>query len=318
MSKERSKVLVTGGCGFIGTWVLRDLLGRGAEAVVLDYGDRPERWRRVIGDACESIPLVRGNLLDRKLLADLFERHEITHVIHLAAVLTPGCQNDPWEGCQINVQGSVALLEEIRRRVDRIRGFAYASSVAVFGDEPDHSSGGETHGTLPMSFYGAFKKSLELITDQYWRHFRIPSVGIRPQVAYGPERELGLTAGPSLAARAAVRGERYRIAYSGRVGYDYVEDVARAFVRSALETPSGAHVVDLPGEFADTTDVVEAILHAVPEARGSITADGPPIPAGEPPRPHFISTLYPDWKTMPLREGIRRTVDFYRQKQPTH
>lgn len=312
MSDNAKTVLVTGGCGFIGTWVLRELLQHGLRVVVLDAGERPARWERIIGTDSRDVPLVQGSLLNRELLAHVFTAHQVTHVIHLAALLTPACQNDPWEGCKVNVLGTVALLEELRKRAGTIRGCSYASSVAVFGDEPDHANGADSTATLPLTFYGAFKKSAELIAEQYWRHFQIASVGIRPQVAYGPEREVGLTAGPSLAARAAVRGEHFCIGYTGRVGYDYVEDVARAFVRAALETPSGAHVVDLPGAIADTTEIVDAILDAVPQAKDLITIQGPPIPAHAPPKPHFITELLPDWQTTSIRDGIRRTVDFYR------
>ena len=137
-------------------------------------------------------------------------------------------------------------------------------------------------------------------------------MGIRPQVAYGPEREVGLTAGPSLAARAAARSEAFTIGYTGRVGYDYVEDVARAFVRGALETPRGAHVVDLAGEAAEVLEVIAAIEAAVPGAAAKLSVNGPPIPAHAPPQPRSIDTLFPDWKTTSLAVGMRRTVEFYR------
>lgn len=289
-ASREATVLVTGGCGFIGTWVVRELLGRGLRVVVLDAGARPARWERVIGAA-----------------------HHVTHVIHLAALLTPACQADPFESCGVNVLGSVALLEQIRVSAQQIRGFSYASSVAVFGDEPDHASGASDAGNHPLTFYGAFKKSVELIAEQYWRHFQIASVGIRPQVAYGPEREVGLTAGPSLAARAAARGAAFTISYTGRVGYDYVEDVARAFVRGALETPRGAHIVDLAGEAAEVEEVIAAIDAAVPGAAKRLSVNGPPIPAHAPPHPRHIGTLFPDWKTTSLAEGMRRTVEFYRE-----
>jgi UDP-glucose 4-epimerase len=305
-------VLVTGGCGFIGTWVVRELLGRGLSVVVLDAGGRPARWERIIGTGSDSVPLVQGSLLNRELLKRVFVEHHVTHVIHLAALLTPACQFDPWEGCRVNVLGSMALFEQIRTSANRIQGFSYASSVAVFGDEPDHATGAAGDANQPPTFYGAFKKSVELLAEQYWRHYQVASVGIRPQVAYGPEREVGLTAGPSLAARAAAQGELFSIGYTGRVGYDYVEDVARAFVRGALETPPGAHVVDLPGEMAEMDEVIAAITGAVPGADSGLSANGPRIPAHAPPNPCFISTLYPDWKSTPLVEGIRRTVDFYR------
>lgn len=312
MPDTKPTILVTGGCGFIGTWVVRELLGRGLRVVVLDAGGRPARWERVIGAGSESVPLIQASLLDRELVAAAFAEKHVTHVIHLAALLTPACHANPWDGCRVNVLGSVALFEQVRTSPTPIKGFSYASSVAVFGDEPDNATGAAGEENHPPTFYGAFKKSVELIAEQYWRHFRIPSVGIRPQVAYGPERDAGLTAGPSLAARAAACGEEYCISYTGRVGYDYVEDVARAFVRSALETPPGAHIVDLSGEAADVEQIIAAIAAAVPESAPKLSANGPPIPPHVPPNPFFISSLYPDWKTTPLTEGFRRTVEFYR------
>jgi UDP-glucose 4-epimerase len=257
------------------------------------------------------VSLVQGSLLDRELLARVFAEYQVTHVIHLAALLTPACQSDPWEGCRVNILGTVALLEQIRLSPIRIQGFSYASSVSVFGDEPDHSLGVTAEESQPLTFYGAFKKSVELIAAQYWRQFQIASVGIRRQVAYGPEREVGLTAGPSLAARAAARGESYCISYTGSVGYDYVGDVARAFVRGALETPPGAPIVDLAGELADVTEIIAAIVAVLPDAAPRLSVSGPSIPAHLPPSPRFIATLYPDWQTTSLAEGIRRTVEFY-------
>jgi len=308
----RESVLVTGGCGFIGTWVIRELLQKDLRVVVLDVSARPPRWDRVIGKRSHEITLVQGNLFDCDLLSRTFAEDQVTHVIHLAALLTPACQTDPWEGCRVNVLGTVALLERIRLSAGRIKGFSYASSVAVFGDEPDHASSAMDGENRPVTFYGAFKKTTELIADQYWRHFKIASVGIRPQVVYGPERDVGLTAGPSLAARAAAQGETFSISYTGRVGYDYVEDVAHAFVRGALETPPGTHLVDLPGEVVDIDKVLSAILATVPEASSRLSAQGPIIPTHAPPHPRFISTLYPDWKTTSLSEGMRRTIGFYR------
>jgi hypothetical protein len=85
-------------------------------------------------------------------------------------------------------------------------------------------------------------------------------------------------------------------------------------VRGALETPPGADVVDLPGEAADVNEVISAITAVEPEASSRLSASGPLIPAHLPPNPRFISTLYPDWKTTSLVEGIRRTIEFYRSR----
>jgi len=201
------------------------------------------------------------------------------------------------------------------RRSGRVASVSYASSYAVYGPEsaenPDPGSG-DPLPNRPPSFYGAFKQAVDLIAEQYWRHFGIASVAIRPHVVYGPERDQGLTAGPSLACKAAALGEHYSIGYRGCVGYDYVEDVARAFVRAAFECPPGATVVDLPGEQATTDQFVSSIESILPESAGLIQIHGPEIPANIPPKPNYISQLFTDWRTTPLSEGIRRTIDYYR------
>ena len=309
--------LVTGGGGFIGTWVIRELLSRGLEPVAFDRQINAERWKSILGDDASKVQFVAGSLLDRDLLSRVVTHQHVSHIIHLAALLTPDCQQDPYVGCEVNIMGSVGLFELARINAGQIKGISYASSYAVYGPEADdnlNSLGLTAADNRPPSFYGAFKMAFDLIAEQYWRHFQIASVGIRPHVAYGPERTVGLTAGPSQAARAAAVGEPYTINYRGRVGYDYVEDVALAFVRSALETPPGSTVVDLPSQLATTEDFVEIIDRVVPGSGSRISVDGPEIPSNIPPKPHFISSLFPDWQPVTLEDGVRRTVEFYRKK----
>ena len=303
-------VLVTGGGGFIGTWVLRALLARGLRAVAFDAHENPNRWQRLLGARAAEVPFVRGSLLDRTLLARVFDEQRVTHVIHLAALLTPNCQEDPFAGCEVNVLGSVALFEQAKR--SGVQGLSYASSMAVFGPEPDSDpTSAATIENRPPSFYGAFKKAVELIAEQYWLHSKLASVGIRPHVVYGPERDQGLTAGPSLAARAAAKGEPFHINYRGVVGYDFVEDVADAFVRTALETPRGAHVVDLPSEPATVEQLVAAIDAVIPGAAAKITIDGPVLPRNESRHDHVITDILPDWRPTSVADGMRQTIEFY-------
>lgn len=265
-----------------------------------------------MGTAADQVILESGSLLDRPRLQQVVDQHGVTQVVHLAALLTPSCQSDPWQGCEVNILGTVAVLEAIRQCSGRVRGFSYASSVAVFGDEPDPTATWVNDARQPLTFYGAFKRSVEMIASQYWRHFQVASLGIRPQVAYGPERDVGLTAGPSLAARAVAMGEPFCIGYRGRVGYDFVEDVATAFIRGACDTPRGAEVVDLSGPVVSVEEIVDVLKRLDPVAGSRVSVSGPEIPSHAPPHPRFISELFPDWKTTSLLEGMRQTVAFYR------
>ena len=304
-------VLVTGGCGFVGTWVLRALLKRGVPVVAMDVCANPARWQRLLGVQAKHVPFVSGSLLDRELLASLFEKNEITHVIHLAALLTPACQQDPFAGCAANVLGSVALFEQAVK--SQLLGLSYASSLAVFGPEPDSSMTPQVLAeNRSPSFYGTFKKAVELIAEQYWLHSKLRSVGIRPHVVYGPERDQGLTAGPSQAARAVAEGQSFQLNYQGVVGYDYVEDVAEAFIQTALKTPPGAAVIDLPSELATVEQIVAAIELAAPGALKKITIDGPTLPRNDSPRNRMITEILPDWKPTTIVDGMLRTVNFYR------
>ncbi len=308
-------VLVTGGGGFIGTWVLRELLSRGLRPVVVDLHKNPDRWERVLGDAAADVTFVAGSLLDRDLLQRTVSEQRVSHIIHLAALLTPQCQQDPFAGCEINVLGSVALFELARASARQIKGISYASSYAVYGPEADDVPlGAAAAKDQPPTFYGAYKLAVDLIAQQYWQHFGIASVGIRPHVVYGPERTQGLTAGPSLAARAVARGGSYTINYTGCVGYDYVEDVSRAFVRAALHPPRGSTVVDLPSQLATTQEFVRVIERVAPGASLLVTVNGPAIPSNIPPKPNYIFELFPDWRVTTLEEGVRETIEFYRKK----
>lgn len=314
MSRSSDDVfLVTGGSGFIGTWVLRELLSQGRKVVVYDVAARPDRWQRVIGPASQQVISVIGSLVDRAKLAATCEQHRVTHFIHLAALLTPACQQDPWSGGEVNVMGSIAMFEQARAQLAQNRGFSYASSLAVYGPEMDDDPRfGRTGENRPRTFYGAFKQAMERIAEQYWLAYQIPSVGIRPHVVYGPERDQGLSAGPSLAAKAAALGESFSLSYTGRAGYDYVEDVARAFVRAAVEPPRGATVVDLPSASATVDDIIATIDKIVPGSASRLTINGPALSPNQPPCPQPITGLYPDWQTTSLEAGLRKTVEFYR------
>ncbi|MFO0937153.1 MAG: NAD(P)-dependent oxidoreductase [Gemmataceae bacterium] len=164
-------VLVTGGSGFIGAWVLRELLGRGKRAVALDVKPAAERWNRVLGDRAKDVEFSDISLTDRNGLAALMKEHGVSHVIHLAALLTPDCQKDPFLGCQVNVLGSTAVFDAARL-AGSVQAIALASSYAVYGEK------GSDESQQPM-FYGTFKHAVDAIAGQYWRHYGIRSLAIR-------------------------------------------------------------------------------------------------------------------------------------------
>src|SRR5262249_38849709 len=149
----------------------------------------------------------------------------------------------------------------------------------------------------------------------YWEEHRIPSAGFRPLSVYGPGRDFGLTADPTLAMKAAVIGRAFQIRWGGATDLIYADDVARACLAAADSTRDGARVYNLHGESARIADLVKMIEKAWPTARGKLSHVEQPIPFPEElGDPGYQRDLGPQPRTR-LRDGIRLTLDEFARLQ---
>ena len=221
------RVLVTGALGCLGAWVARCVLDDGDEVVGFDLGENRARLELVLGDDEHSVSLVKGDITDLAAVERALDEHEITRVVHLAALQVPFVRANPPLGMHVNVAGTVNVFDAVSRRLDRIPSVAYASSAAVYNPS-DPSPAPEAGGTRPATLYGVSKLADEGVARVYREESGVPSIGLRPYVVYGPGRDQGMTSGPTMAMLAAVRGEPFHIGFSGDAVYDFVPDVARA------------------------------------------------------------------------------------------
>ncbi|HEV3088351.1 MAG TPA: NAD(P)-dependent oxidoreductase [Candidatus Elarobacter sp.] len=295
------RVLITGGRGFIGAWTARVLLQQGHDVRVFDVHDERATFDALLGDDVDAsrVEHVRGDVVEPRDVDAAVEGCEA--IVHLAAVLIPTARKDPLLGARINVLGTLHVFEAAKRA--GVRGIAYASSAAVFGP---------TDGVHPepRTHYGAYKLCNEGNARAYWDDAGIRSVGLRPSTVYGPGREIGVTADPTLAMRAAAENRPYTIRFTGATGMDYVEDVAAIFARAATETPDGAHSFSLQGQLATMNDVVNAIRNVVPNA--GVRAEGPELMFAAEIDEAPLHALFPNVRRTPLADGTRATIAFYR------
>jgi len=297
-----SRFLITGGAGFLGAWILRELAGQGHAIRIFDRSTDRRVLHEIAGAEAGRVEWVQGDITDAAALLDA--ARDCTAIIHLAALLTPACRQDPVLGAQVNVIGTLNVFQAARAQ--DIRRVVYASSAAVFG--PD--DGAVPH---PVTQYGAFKLACEASARVYWLDEGIASIGFRPTIVYGPGREVGLTAGPTLACREAVAGRSYTIGYSGPQDLVFVGDVAAAFAAAATSSADGAHVFPLTGGTVDLPEIVAAILTEVPGAR--INFAGPEVPMAPEIRDVSFAHLLGPARRTSLSEGIAQTVAHYRQLQ---
>ena len=294
------RVLITGGLGFIGAWTARILLDGGHDVSTFDVHERRELFDAIVGEARgRSVPHRVADITDAAAVDAAVAGHD--GIVHLAAVLIPTARKDPVRGAEINVLGTLYVFEAAKAH--GVRGIAYASSAAVFGPYDGIHPEPRTH-------YGAYKLCNEGCARAYYDDAGIRSVGLRPATVYGPGREIGVTADPTLAMRAAAEGTPYRIRFTGSTGMDYVEDVARIFARAATETPDGAHAFSLQGQLATIDEVVAAICAVVPDA--DVGAEGPELMFAAELDEEPLYALFPNVQRTPLADGTRRTIEFYR------
>ena len=301
------RFLVTGILGCIGAWTARLLVDEGVPVVGFDLGRTMHRLELVLApEQLERVTLVRGDVTDLGALEGALDEHEITNVIHLAALQVPFCKADPVLGAQVNVVGTVNVFEAVKRRRDRISHVVHASSVAVYGAD---DAGREDERTRPATHYGVYKLANEGTARIYWADDELPSVGVRPYVVYGPGRDQGLTSAATLAMEAAARGEAYHMAFGGRATYQYAPDVARALIALSRSPADGATVFNAGGASARMSEIVAAIEAAAPEIAGRITFDDVQLPF-----PEELESGAPIPLTWtPLEQGVRETIELFRR-----
>jgi nucleoside-diphosphate-sugar epimerase len=309
MSRER--FLVTGARGCIGAWVLRVLVDEGQEPVFFDLGSSDHRLELVLGDLRSRTTGIQGDITSLDQLEQALDEHEITNVIHLAALQVPFCRENPPLGAAVNVVGTTNVFEAVKRRNDRIARVVYASSAAVYGSSIDGGVAPEDANDRPSTHYGVFKMANEGTARVYWQDDGVPSIGLRPYVVYGPGRDQGVTSYPTAAMLAAARGEEYRIPFGGSAQYDYAFDVARMLVAASRSDYSGALVANVPSPSVSMQQIVDAIVAAAPDAR--ITFDETPLPFPAEVESVALEAAIGPQPVTPLAAGVAETIEHFRR-----
>jgi nucleoside-diphosphate-sugar epimerase len=312
------RVLLTGGYGCIGSWIVRNLLERGDQAWVYDLKEDPRRLRLILlDDQVGRVAFVRGDVTDLAGLREAIGRHGITHLVHLAGLQVPVCRADPLLGARVNVLGTLAVFEAVRQSQAQVERLVYASSAAVFGPPegyPPHPLPDDVPLT-PTTHYGYFKCCNEGNARVYYLDHGLSSIGLRPWTVYGVGRDFGMTSEPTKAIKALALGRPYHISYGGVQDLQFVDDVARTFVR-CLEAPyTGAKSYNLRGAVVDLPAFHRTLCAVDPAAERLITYGERQIAIAYDLDDSALQRDLGPLPPTPLTEGIRRTLEQFRRLQ---
>jgi nucleoside-diphosphate-sugar epimerase len=309
-------VLLTGGYGCIGSWMVRQLLQRGDRVWIYDLKEDPHRLHLLLSEEQMSqVPFVQGDVTDLDALKRTIDKHAITHVAHMAGLQVPTCRADPMLGARVNVLGTLAVFEAVKSLGPQIQRLVYASSAAVFGPQEAYAPSNvadEVH-LMPTTHYGHYKVCNEGNARVYFQDNGVSSVGLRPCTVYGVGRDFGMTSEPTKAIKCLALGRPFQISYGGFSDMQYVEDVAATFIQCLVAPYQGAKAYNIRGEVVDMPAIHRAMCEVDPAAAKLITYGTKQFAIAY---DMDESALQRDLGPMPrtnLVEGIRKTLAAFRK-----
>jgi CDP-glucose 4,6-dehydratase len=308
---------VTGAYGMLGSWLVKALLDRGANVVVLKR-DQVTASALALEGLEERCAIVRGDLVDAPLIERAVGEYEVDTVYHLAAQTIVGTANrSPVSTFESNIRGTWTLMEACR--LHDVQRVVVAASDKAYGPH-ETLPYKEDFALQPKFPYDVSKACTDLITRSYFHTFGVPTAVTRFANIYGggdlnPSRLVPEMVSSVLNGRAPV----IRSDGSPERDFLYVEDAADAYlaITDALDADQARGEAFNAG--GDAPHSVREIVELVIRVAGSdVQPDyqGEGTPSGEIDRQYVDSTKLREltgWSPqVDLEEGLRRTVQWYR------
>ncbi len=293
------KAVVFGGCGFLGSWLIKKLLDKNIKPVIFDKEINKNLLEKIIKFSAKEVEFIKGDITDYEQVFMASQKGEI--LINLAGLMTPDCSQNPILGNAVNVVGSINVFKAAKDQNNKF--VIFTSSGGVFGRNDAETPFPETH-------YGAFKLAVEGIARAFFLENNLSSFGLRPFVIYGPGREVGGTAGITLACKASAQNKDYMIPFSGKAGFVFVEDITEIIFRLIQKQPKGANVVNINGISCEISEITEILSKFNKDNKILCAKTKLPVVgeiSGNSAENYFNNFVFTS-----LNKGIMKTVNFYK------
>ena len=274
------KFLVTGGTGFIGASVVRNLLARRVPVMIGEANPN-----LMVASTLRGAEVMPTDVSDARAIAEVFGAHpDITHCIHLAYLMSAEVEANPPLGVNVNVLGMINMFEaaarhKLSRLVFASSETVYGASQGVYGDRPVR----EEDFCAPADHfftYGVMKLLNEFMAQKYIAKHGISLACVRPAVVFGHGRKRGSVLwAEAFASRPAI-GEVARLPYSSRSRetWIYKDDCAEQLVRLALKPTLEHFAYNNGGACASGEEIAAEVRHWLPEARFEFDETTPTTP----------------------------------------
>ncbi len=266
-------ILITGGAGYIGRWLANELAEQGHDVVAVDLQEPP-------AGAPPGLPagatFIKGDTTDREAMIQATRLKPLSAIVHLAGIVTMGCERDPELGMRVNVGGTANLLEAARLAGAPV--FVFASTISVYGPNVAQPMVEAVTPTEPLTWYGESKILAEQLGLYYCRRWGLDFRAARMAAIVGPSRIAGsgsATMYTSLILEKAALGEPYEIEVDPEAGTPvlYARDAARGLAALALAATAPRRIYHLSTGLATVQDLIRLAQARVPAARFAFRTD---------------------------------------------
>ena len=313
------KVLISGGCGFIGSMLARRLVGMGAKVTLMDsliptYGGNLAN----IADIRDRVWLNISDVRDPHAMSQLIRDQD--YLFNLAGQTSHvDSMTDPFTDLEINATAQLSILEAARKLNPRIR-IVFASTRQLYG-KPQYLPVDERHPVVPVDINGIHKLAGENYHLLYHKVYGIPSSCLRLTNTYGPGMRVKDARQTFLGIwlKLILTGQRIQVFGEGTQlrDFNYVDDVVEALLLAATRDAAIGEVMNLGSDEVISLKDLAALLV---EVNGSGSWELVPFPPER--KVIDIGDYYGEWSrarellgwspTVPLREGLRRALEYYR------
>lgn len=228
--------LITGGAGFIGRWVVKHILNRGKEVVVIDNlsNGRKENLAE-FKDNPNLKEIIIEDIANKEIVEKIFSKYQFSNCIHLAAQINvQESLNFPERSFRNNVIGTYNILEGARKFNTKV---ILIGTCMVYDLASSNIAISEEHRVKPTSPYAGSKIAAEELALSYYYGFDLPVIILRPFNTYGPFQKTNMDGGVvSIFINNKIKNIKIRVFGDGLQTRDllYVEDCAE-FIVSAVE-----------------------------------------------------------------------------------
>ena len=263
------KVLVTGGAGFIGAFLIPALLEEGAEVVAFDIVSDPA----TLQPFRDRIVCIRGDLASPEDLYRAMLIHRPSDIFHLGSLLAGPCEENPVLGFKVNFGSTLTLLDAAAAL--KVQRFILTSSISVFGKDAVEPVKDDAPKN-PANVYGQTKLACEHMLHWYAHQRGVEARAARFTWVFGPGRTTGITAlYSSLLLDAIAHGQPIEVPNPEETGdWLYVRDAVRALLALWKADKAPQRIYNIAGGVHSIRQVLEIAKRFRPKAQVAYGADG--------------------------------------------